>query len=177
MMYYGSFLANTFIKNKSKQDIFKTSWLTILKQKKENIKTIRSCWIDWDSNHEASIFGEDFSIRLKNKFAELIKKWYIQQEFDIVYRSTQTQTILPQDEVIFQKKPGKKYVIKYFVSTKNHSLEIATTSPETMFWDAAIAAVSYTHLDVYKRQRLWYKRCSTSDLIYNFILRICSPNN
>ncbi len=72
-------------------------------------------------------------------FSHYIRSWIIYQDTRVVYRSSKKESPVTTD--IVKKIPWKKnrYTLKYFVSTKNHSLDVLTTTPETIFWDVAIA--------------------------------------
>ena len=90
-------------------------------------------------DNEESTFSISFSRFLRKLFYELVQNDTIYEAEDIVYRNTKYQTSLGKDEVRFEKQKGKKYTIKYFISTKNNSVNIVTTSPETIFGDVALA--------------------------------------
>jgi valyl-tRNA synthetase len=86
-----------------------------------------------------STFSLEFSRFLRKLFYQLVQDDVIYEAEDIVYRNTKYQTSLGRDEVRFEKQKGKKYTIKYFISTKNNSINVITTSPETIFGDVALA--------------------------------------
>ncbi len=80
-----------------------------------------------------------FSFLLQEFFAEQFRKGVIYEDRFLVYRSPKHQTPVPSDLVEHISCNKKHYTIKYFISTKNHSLDVMTESPETIFWDVAIA--------------------------------------
>lgn len=48
-------------------------------------------------------------------------------------------TALSNEEVIYKDTPGAFYHIKYMIENTNDYLEVATTRPETLFGDTAVA--------------------------------------
>ena len=59
--------------------------------------------------------------------------------YQSVFWNTRYQTIAPSENVRFEIQDSTAYTVKYFVSTKNHSLDIYVQDPATIFGDVAIA--------------------------------------
>lgn len=148
--YYGSFFANEHIQRQlkniwtTKEKISKAQFWDVMqnhikKQKKHNMQNLEKLWIWMDFEHSSSTFSLEFSRFLRKLFYTLVQDDVIYEAEDIVYRNTKYQTSLGKDEVRFEKQKWKKYTIKYFISTKNNSINIITTSPETIFGDVALA--------------------------------------
>lgn len=57
----------------------------------------------------------------------------------IVNRSIGTQSVISDLEVVYKEEEGTLYYLKYFIEGKGESITIATTRPETIFADVAIA--------------------------------------
>ncbi|PJA48958.1 MAG: hypothetical protein CO170_01060 [candidate division SR1 bacterium CG_4_9_14_3_um_filter_40_9] len=155
--YYGSFLANEHIQRQlkkigtSKEKISKAQFWDVMqqhikRQKKHNEHQLQKLGIGMDferlpngQTSSPSTFGLHFSRFLRKLFYQLVQDDIIYEAEDIVYWNTKYQTSLGRDEVKFEKQKGKKYTIKYFISTKNNSVNVVTTSPETIFGDVALA--------------------------------------
>ncbi|MCH9633520.1 MAG: Valine--tRNA ligase [Chlamydiae bacterium] len=115
------------------------------------------CW-DWSTSHKDNIIKQieklgascDFS-RLKftmdpsinRAVLSLFKKLYdeklIYRGFYLVNWDPVTQTALADDEVEYEEKEDYLYYIKYPIVGSSKSLTIATTRPETLLGDTAIA--------------------------------------
>lgn len=80
-----------------------------------------------------------FTFSLQQFFAKHLRKWTFFEDRFLVYRSPKHQTPIASDLVDHIPSKKHRYTIKYFVSTKNHSLDVMTESPETIFGDVAIA--------------------------------------
>lgn len=112
---------------------------SLIKQKKETDLLLYGLGLWGLTQHEhISIFPE-FSSRVGNLFAKLFAKWCIKYTYQSVYRNTRYQTIAPPENVKFEIQDATAYTVKYFVSTKNHSLDVYLEDASTMFWDVAIA--------------------------------------
>lgn len=74
-----------------------------------------------------------------NLFARLFATDCITHTYQSVYRNTRYQTIAPPENVRFEIEDDTAYTVKYFISTKNHSLDVYIEDAATMFGDVAIA--------------------------------------
>lgn len=148
--YYGSFLTNEKIQTSlkkigtSKDKITKAQFASLIgtqarKQKIFSTIQLQKLGIPLDIQHSQVSYGIHFSRFLRKFFYQLVQDDIIYEAEDIVYRNTKYQTSLGKDEVSFEKQTGKKYTLKYFISTKNNSINVITTSPETIFGDVALA--------------------------------------
>lgn len=95
--------------------------------------------LPWSFDQEHSTLSEDFTTRIKTIFAELVEQNIIQESYHLVYRSTQYQTTLAETDITFLPTKRKQYTARYFVSTKNNSLDLLVEHPEFIFADVAIA--------------------------------------
>lgn len=112
---------------------------SLLKQKKETDLLLYNLEL-WDlTPYEHMTFIPEFSSRVGTLFAKLFKKGVIRYDYQSVYRNTRYQTIAPSENVRFENEETLAYTVKYFVSTKNHSLDIYVKDPSTIFGDVAIA--------------------------------------
>ena len=49
------------------------------------------------------------------------------------------KTVVSDQEVVYKEEPGKLYHITYFVSGSDNEIVVATTRPETLLGDVAVA--------------------------------------
>jgi len=57
----------------------------------------------------------------------------------VVNRSPAAESVVSDIEVDFKEEEEKLYYVRYFVDTKKHVMIVATTRPETIFADVALA--------------------------------------
>ena len=112
---------------------------SLIKQKKETDLLLYSLGLGGLTQQEYISILPEFSSRVGSLFAKLFAKWCIKNTYQSVYRNTRYQTIAPPENVKFEIQDMTAYTVKYFVSTKNHSLDVYIEDASTMFWDVAIA--------------------------------------
>jgi valyl-tRNA synthetase len=105
----------------------------IIKNQLEKIGT--SC--DWD--HERFTMDEGLSKAVRDCFVTLYDKGLVYKGEYLVNYCPHCGTALADDEVEYKEEPGKLYDILYPFSDGSGSIKIATTRPETMFGDIAVA--------------------------------------
>jgi len=126
-------------KDISREDFLKHAWEwkekyggIILEQQQ---KLGLSC--DWDKL--AFTMDEEYSNAVLESFVRLYDKGLIHKGTRLVNWCPKSQTALSDEEVIFKEVQGKLWYIKYQIEDSDSFVEIATTRPETMLGDAAIA--------------------------------------
>ena len=72
-------------------------------------------------------------------FKKLYDEGLIYRGERIINWDCKAQTALSNEEVIYKEVDGALYHIKYFIEGTNEFLEVATTRPETLFGDTAVA--------------------------------------
>ena len=92
---------------------------------------------DWDKL--TFTMDKDYSNAVLESFVRLYNKGLIHKGNRLVNWCPKSQTALSDEEVIFKEVQGKLWYIKYQVQDSDTFIEIATTRPETMLGDAAIA--------------------------------------
>lgn len=102
-------------------------------------KQLHQFWLSSLVSGINTLQDSSFQFLLQQFFAEHLRKGTFFEDRFLVYRSPKHQTPLPADLVHHIPAKKSRYTIKYFVSTKNHSLDVMTESPETIFGDVAIA--------------------------------------
>ena len=92
---------------------------------------------DWDKL--TFTMDEEYSNAVLESFVRLYKKGLIHKGNRLVNWCPKSQTALSDEEVFFKEVQGKLWYIKYQVQDSDTFIEIATTRPETMLGDTAIA--------------------------------------
>jgi valyl-tRNA synthetase len=76
---------------------------------------------------------------VRKAFSTLHAQGKIYEGTRIINRSIGTQSVISDIEIVSKEEEGKLYYIKYFIEGKGESITIATTRPETIFADVAVA--------------------------------------
>ncbi len=107
------------------------------------------CSCDWD--HERFTMDEGLSQAVRESFVTLYERGLIYKgEYLVNYCPPKCGTALADDEVEYQELGGFLYDVRYPYSDGSGYITVATTRPETMFGDVAVAVhpddERYTHL-------------------------------
>ena len=104
---------------------------------------IRKQWaklgLSVDYNKEAFTLDENLTLAVKTVFCKLYNEGLIYRGERIINWDPEAKTALSNEEVIYKDTEGTFYHIKYFIEGTNDFLEVATTRPETLFGDTAVA--------------------------------------
>ena len=104
---------------------------------------IRKQWaklgLSVDYNKEAFTLDENLTLAVKTVFCKLYNEGLIYRGERIINWDPEAKTALSNEEVIYKDTEGAFYHIKYFIEGTNDYLEVATTRPETLFGDTAVA--------------------------------------
>lgn len=111
----------------------------IMKQKEKAIKQMIELGIWYNEKETISFLHPRTKRKLRNAIDCYMQEGLLQDDITINYRSTSRQTNIAHEDIIWKNCKGTVYNIRYFVDTKNITLIIPTTNPETIFWDVAIA--------------------------------------
>jgi valyl-tRNA synthetase len=95
------------------------------------------CSCDWSRNRFT--MDEDLSKAVTKTFVELFKKKLIYKDTKLVNWDTKLETAISDLEVEQREVQSNLYYIKYKINGENNFITIATTRPETMLGDTAIA--------------------------------------
>ena len=95
------------------------------------------CSVDWDKYRFTA--DEGFDKAVIKAFVDLHKKKKIYRGYRLVNWDPSLKTAVSDLEVVRQEKKGLLWHIKYPIEGLDEYVEIATTRPETMFGDMAIA--------------------------------------
>ena len=82
---------------------------------------------------------EDLSLSVKKVFIELFNQGLIYQDKRLVNWDTVLETCVSDLEVNQKEIEGTLWFIKYKINKNDDFITVATTRPETMFGDTAIA--------------------------------------
>ena len=103
------------------------------------IKQLRTlgCSCDWE--RERFTMDSGLSAAVKKVFVELYNKGYIYRGQRMINWCPAAKSALSDEEVIYKDVPGKFYYFRYPVENSDEYVVVATTRPETMFGDTAVA--------------------------------------
>lgn len=109
----------------------------------EHKDIIHSQWaklgLSVDLTKERFTLDEGLSEAVKYVFVDLYNKGLIYRGEKIINWDPVAKTALSNEEVIYKDIPGAFYHLKYFIEGTDEYLEVATTRPETLFGDTAVA--------------------------------------
>ena len=110
---------------------------------KEFSGNIRNQWaklgLSLDYNKEAFTLDENLTKAVKHVFVSLYNEGLIYRGERIINWDPVAKTALSNEEVIYKDDEGAFYHLKYFIEDSDEYLDVATTRPETMFGDTAVA--------------------------------------
>ncbi len=111
--------------------------------KKEYSENIRKQWaklgLSLDYTKERFTLDDGLSNAVKHVFVSLYNEGLIYRGERIINWDPLAMTALSNEEVIYKDVPGAFYHLKYFIEGSEEFLEVATTRPETLFGDTAVA--------------------------------------
>ena len=92
-----------------------------------------------DYSHERFTLDDGLSDAVKHVFVTLYNEKLIYRGERIINWDPEARTALSNEEVIYKDVKGAFYHIKYMIENTDNYLEVATTRPETLFGDTAVA--------------------------------------
>ena len=92
-----------------------------------------------DYSHERFTLDDGLSDAVKHVFVTLYNENLIYRGERIINWDPEARTALSNEEVIYKDVKGAFYHIKYKIENTDDYLEVATTRPETLFGDTAVA--------------------------------------
>ncbi len=93
--------------------------------------------LDW--TRERFTLDEGFSKAVRHVFVELYQEGLIYRDYYLVNRCPHCGTVLSDIEIEHKERKAKLYYIKYPLLDSEESITVATTRPETMLGDTAVA--------------------------------------
>lgn len=126
------------------RDMDRKDWLEkAWEWKDEFAKTIHGQWakmgISVDYDHERFTLDKGLNDAVNKVFIDLYNKGLIYKGERIINWDPVQMTALSNEEVIYKEDKGAFYHLKYFLEDGSRYLEVATTRPETLFGDTAVA--------------------------------------
>ena len=102
----------------------------------EQLKRL-GCSCDW--KRESFTLNEKYSKAVLHAFVDLYNKGLIYRGNRLVNWCTASQSAISDEEVYFKEINAKLWYVKYPILNSNEKLIVATTRPETILGDTAIA--------------------------------------
>ena len=122
-----------------REKFVETAW----EWKEEYATFIRSQWeklgLGLDYSRERFTLDSGLSNAVNEVFVALYEQGIIYRGEYIINWDPETQTALSDIEVIYEEHEGAFYHMKYPLKNSDETIEIATTRPETMLGDTAVA--------------------------------------
>ena len=126
-------------RNLSREDWLKYAW----DWKEEYANNIHKQWaklgLALDYSRERFTLDEGLSKAVRKVFVDLYNKGLIYRGYRIINWDPKAQTALSNEEVIYKDVKGYFYHLKYIIEGTDKYLDVATTRPETLFGDTAVA--------------------------------------
>ena len=123
----------------SREDWLKYAW----DWKEEYANNIHKQWaklgLALDYSRERFTLDEGLSKAVRKVFVDLYNKGLIYRGYRIINWDPKVQTALSNEEVIYKDVKGYFYHLKYIIEGTDKYLDVATTRPETLFGDTAVA--------------------------------------
>ena len=123
----------------SREDWLKYAW----DWKEEYANNIHKQWaklgLALDYSRERFTLDEGLSKAVRKVFVDLYNKGLIYRGYRIINWDPKAQTALSNEEVIYKDVKGYFYHLKYIIEGTDKYLDVATTRPETLFGDSAVA--------------------------------------
>ncbi|HLR80520.1 MAG TPA: valine--tRNA ligase [Bacillota bacterium] len=129
---------------KNRYDLGREKFLEKVWEWKEEYATfIRSQWeklgLGLDYTRERFTMDDGLSEAVREVFVRLYEKGLIYRGEYIINWDPKTKTALSDIEVIYEEVQGKFYHMRYPIKDSDETIDIATTRPETMLGDTAVA--------------------------------------
>ncbi|MEJ8776336.1 valine--tRNA ligase [Pseudogracilibacillus sp. ICA-222130] len=129
---------------KSRYDLGREKFVdTVWEWKEEYADHIREQWgklgLGLDYTRERFTLDDGLSDAVQEVFVNLYEKGLIYRGEYIINWDPATKTALSDIEVIYEEVNGKFYHMRYPIKDSDETIEIATTRPETMLGDTAVA--------------------------------------
>ena len=123
----------------SREEWLKSAW----SWKEEYTNNIHEQWaklgLSLAYSKERFTLDEGLSQAVRKVFVDYYNKGLIYQGKRIINWDPEAMTALSNEEVIYKDIPGAFYHLKYKLEDSSEYLDVATTRPETLFGDTAVA--------------------------------------
>ena len=122
-----------------REEFVKRAWEWKEYSHQKIIQQIRKLGLSCDWSRERFTLDEGLSKAVRTAFVRLYKEGLIYKDQYIVNWCPRCRTAISDLEVRYDTKEGSLYHIRYPVKNSDQFVEVATTRPETMLGDTAIA--------------------------------------
>ena len=102
----------------------------------EQLKRL-GCSCDWDK--EIFTMDDDYNQAVLTAFVKLYEKGFIYKGYRLVNWCPISKSAISDEEVIHKEKNGSLWYFRYPIKNSNEYVVVATTRPETMLGDTAVA--------------------------------------
>ena len=126
------------------REMDREEWLKVAWDwKHEYTQNIHDQWatlgLSLDYSRERFTLDEGLSKAVRKVFVDLYNEGLIYRGERIINWDPVQMTALSNEEVIYKEDEGAFYHLKYYLEDKSMYLDVATTRPETLFGDTAVA--------------------------------------
>lgn len=126
------------------REMDREEWLKVAWDwKREYAENIHRQWktlgLSLDYSRERFTLDEGLSKAVRRVFVDLYNQGLIYRGERIINWDPVQMTALSNEEVIYKDDEGAFYHLKYYLEDKSMYLDVATTRPETLFGDTAVA--------------------------------------
>ena len=129
---------------KKKEDLGREKFVELVWEWKEKnggtiLKQLRKLGASVDWSKERFTLDEGLSLNVRKVFVDLYKKGLIYRGNRIVNWDPASKTAVSDDEIYYEERIDKLYFVKYMLENSDEFITVATTRPETLFGDTAVA--------------------------------------
>ncbi len=104
--------------------------------RKTIVSQLRKMGASLDWSREAFTYDEDRNLAVRTAFKKMYDDGLIYRGSKIVNWDPKGQTVISDDEIVYEERKAKLYAFKY---SKDFPISISTTRPETKVGDVAVA--------------------------------------
>ncbi|MCH2188833.1 valine--tRNA ligase, partial [Candidatus Gracilibacteria bacterium] len=123
----------------SREEFLDECWAWNKKYGGEIQNQFRKMGTSCDWTKEKFTLDPDMNEKVNKAFVDLYNKGLIYKGEYMVNYDPVLETVVSDQEVVYKEEPGKLYHITYFVSGSDNEVVVATTRPETLLGDVAVA--------------------------------------
>jgi valyl-tRNA synthetase len=122
-----------------REEFLKVAWDWKKKYGGIIVKQLKRIGTSLDWTRERFTLDEGFSRAVRQVFIELYNEGLIYRDYYLVNHCPHCGTVLSDIEIEHKERKGKLYYIRYPLLNSVESITVATTRPETMLGDTAVA--------------------------------------
>lgn len=126
-------------KDLGREGFLKRVWEWKEKYRDAIVNQFKSLGYSFDWSRERFTMDPDYSRAVREAFVELFDKGYVYRDKRIINWCPRCQTAISDIEVEYVEKEGKLYYVRYPGEDGSEGVVVATTRPETMLGDTAVA--------------------------------------